>query len=462
MKRIALILAIALGLAATAARAAHQEAVLGGEGEVYRVKSGTYAQLFPGGKEIPSGDRTNLVLALEIVKPDGSPERSLVPGTEGPGADRLPYLQYEETSRTVFLVWETRVNFVHPVLMLSGYNGSWLEPIEILGNPFAPKSSPQLAVTHDTYQLPGSDGQPVTGRRMILHLVWGEEAGDGSIETFYTPVILSDGMRVGRSPVFRLNDLDTSDVAAAEISAGLEQALAIRNGRDERTVVVAFTSPRSHRLITLEIDVLPPQLGQLADEARSHIVDIGAKLSFPADLKLLADEARSHIVDIGFAFHPEIARAVAEDVHSFIQTEGPGQGLKAIAEGARSHIVDIGAKLSGRGLRTSTAASVAASRILEFVPIIEVAPPERDDSLSHFLNVRILSDRPAPALEAGETLLFVSATGREALVAWVKGDRLFYRESSGSGWREPLQLRLSNNLNLNQAIEMLQERIQNR
>jgi hypothetical protein len=469
MRRIGPVLAIALGLGLAAsgvAAAAYQEAALGADGEVYQVKSGIYSQLFPAGKDLTGSNRSNLVLALDVVQPDGSSKRTLVPGTEGPAEDRLPYLQYEEAARMVFLVWETRVNLIHPVLMLSGYNGTWLQPLEILGNPFAPKTSPQLAVTHDTFQETGDDGNPVSRHLTTLHLIWGEEL-DGTIDTFYTPVILKDGQLTGsqgQSPVFRLNDFDTSTVAdAPALGPDLQRALSIQQGRDERMVVVAFPSPRTNRLITLEIDALPPQLSQLADEARSHIVDIGAKMTLPDDVKLLADGARSHIVDIGVAFHPEVAHALADAVHAYILKEGPGSGLKVIADGARSHIVDIGAKLSGRGLRTSTAASVATSAIVEVAPSTEdITPPEKAPTLSHLLNVRVVSDRPAPETGTGQALLFVSKSGEEALVAWMKADRLYYRETSGTGWREQLQLRISENLNLDQAFEVLQRRIQNR
>lgn len=460
-----LALTLSLGLAAcvaTPAGATQQGAVLGAAGEIYLVKSGTYGQLFPNGKELSGTDRSNYVLSLDVVRPDGSLERSLVPGTEGAQAERLPFLQYEELSNTVFLVWETRISLIHPVLMLSGYNGDWIEPIEIIGNPFAPKTSPQLAVTRETLQEVAADGSPLTRHTTVLHLVFGEEVGYGPPETFYVPVVLEDGIPTAPGKVFKLNDLDTSEAAPGEVSANLQQALAIRKGRDERTVVVAFPSPRSHRLVTIEIDSLPPQISQLADGARSHIVDIGARMSLPGDLKKLADDARSHIVDIGRAFHPEVARAIADDVFSYILTEGPGKGLKVIADGARSHIVDIGVKLSGRGLRSSTSASVASSQVLEIAPTADFSPLAEGQPISRLFNVRVVSDRPAPEVGEGEIMLFVSESGEEALLAWVKIDRLFYRESSGTGWREPLQLRLSETLDLVKAAEILQQRIQNR
>src|SRR5829696_7470551 len=175
-----------------------RDAVLGADGEIYIAKAGTYGELFPGGKAV---DSSNPVLALELTRSDGSQERLLVEGTEGPDRDRLPFLLYEESSRTVFLLWETQINEVHPILILSGYNGSWIDPVEIVGNPFAPKTCPRFTITRDTLQEPGSDGALITRHRTMLHLVWGEEGPDGSTEAFYAPVIFDDGVLVARSKV---------------------------------------------------------------------------------------------------------------------------------------------------------------------------------------------------------------------------------------------------------------------
>jgi hypothetical protein len=462
MRRIGPILAFALvlGLAATAARANHQGAILGTGGELYLVKSGTFGDLFPGRQDT---DPINSVLRLDVVAPDGSVQSSLVPGTQGPEVESAPFLQYEEASHTVYLIWETRINVIHPILMLSGFNGGWMwnEPIEIVGNPFAPKTSPQLTVTHDTFEEK-VDGTPVTRHRSILHAVWGEETGSGSIETYYTPIILEDGLFTGRSPVFRLNDLDTaaSVAGASALSPDLLQTLRIQPGRDERTVVVGFVSPRTGRLVTVEIDSLPPQLVQLADGARSHIVDIGARL-YPSQIDKLAEEARSHIVDIGVAFHPEVLRSIADDVKSYLETEGRrGGDLQVIADGARSHIVDIGAKLSGRGLRGTNAASTV-SDIIEVVPDTQLDPPE-DKLDSHLLQLRKASDRPAPGVGRGEVILFVSENGQNVIVAWVEADRVLYRESSGAGWRDPLEVRLTQSMDVRQVLEILEQRVRHR
>ncbi|MGH9360334.1 MAG: hypothetical protein ACRD2T_00345, partial [Thermoanaerobaculia bacterium] len=211
--RILACMAMAAAAAAPALRA-EREAALGSNGELYLVRAGSYGELFPRGR---ATERGNQVLALEVVTPGAPAERLLVPGTEGAEVERLPALVFEDASATVFLVWESQVNYIHPILMLSGLgpNRQWLEPIEIIGNAFADNTSPQLAVTYDTYRDAASAGTEDSRRRTILHLLWGEENGGGLYETFYTPIVLENGSLSGRNPIYRLDELDTSPAAAA-------------------------------------------------------------------------------------------------------------------------------------------------------------------------------------------------------------------------------------------------------
>jgi hypothetical protein len=449
------------GLISSSAWAASQrgESVLGAEGELYTVRTGTYGQLFPGGKQT---QLTNAVLALEVTKPDGTEERLLVNGTTGPEAERLPFLRFEEASKTLFLVWESRVNLVHPILMLSGYNnGSWIEPFEIIGNPFAPKTSPQFAVTQDTYEEQGPNG-PLTRHRTTIHLAWGEEIAGGLISTFYTPVFLENGTFVGRSPVYRLNDLELPEAPGETATPQLAQVLRVQRGRDERTVVVAFTSLTNGRINTLEIDALPAQLSLLADGARAHIIDLGAKL-YPGKMQSLAEEARAHIIDLGRSFQPVISGALASQAQAYILINGssPGSDLKAIADGARAHIIDLGAKLSGRGLKTA-ASELAPPAIVEVQPLSLTATPDALPFSPQFLEVQLVSSRVAPEVGRGDVRMFMSESGQEVLLAWIDGQRVLYVETSGQGWSETREVRITPSFDSTDAFEVLERRVLNR
>jgi hypothetical protein len=451
--RIAAIL-VAFGFISHGLRAsAQREAVLGANGELFTVKSGTYGELFPGQKGIAP---SNPVLALDIQKPDATQTRLLVKGTEGADIDSAPFLLYEEASNTLFLVWEIRLGGVFPVLMLSGYKDTWLDPYAIIDYPFALKTSPQLAVTHDVYREEDESGAatPVTRHRTILHLLWAQESDGGDVETYYTPIFLEDGKFLGRSPSYKLDAFGSpDDTLAASSTAVAAQLTKVQRGRDERTVMVAFAS--GGRLITLEIGALPPQLGRIADGARSHILDFGAK--HPGHLSSLAQATSAEVIRLGASsFDPEVLQSLADQIQSYIANSSPSSPLKVIADGARSHIIDFGAKLSGRGLRT---AASTASDIFEVQPSqLEMAGTEASLP-SQILEIRQVSSWPAP--EAGDTnsRLFVSESGDRALFCWVAGNRVVYREIKDSGWTGLLEIGLSNTLDLARAYEILDQRV---
>ncbi|HWN41440.1 MAG TPA: hypothetical protein VNW71_04430 [Thermoanaerobaculia bacterium] len=458
MKRITLTLAgfVALGLIASAVWAAPQrEMVVGSEGEIYAVRTGIYGELFPGGKETAA---TDPVLALDVTRPDGTSERLLVNGTGGPEVESLPFLLFEESSKALFLVWEARVSLIHPILMLSGYNGDWIEPFEILSNPFSMKSSPQFAVTQDTYQEQGPEG-PVSRHRTTFHMVWGEETENDLIETFYTPIFLENGRFVGRSPIYKLNDIEPKSPENRPVASALAQNIRVQRGRDERTVVVAFVSPASGRLNTLEIDALPMQLSLLADGARAHIIDLGARL-YPGKLKNLAEEARAHIIDLGRSFHPVVSNSLAAQAQTYISGSSPSRPLKSIADGARAHIIDLGAKLSGRGLKNAAGAATSSS-IIE-VPTNSLLANADASFSPQLLQIQMISARPIPEVGEGSIKMFVSEKGQDVLLAWINEQRVLYVETLEAGWSDVREIRLTEDLDSARALKMLEQRVLNR
>jgi hypothetical protein len=459
MKRILRIAALLVAFGFTGHglwASAQREAVLGANGELFTVKSGTYGELFPGQKNI---EASNPVLALDIEKPDATKTRLLVKGTEGTDVDSAPFLLYEEASSTLFLVWEIRLGGVFPVLMLSGYKDSWLDPYAIIDYPFALKTSPQLAVTHDTYREDGSSAEatPVTKHRTILHLLWSQEGDDGAVGTYYTPIFLENGRFLGRSPSYNLDSFGTAETAfAGQATTLAAQLTKVQRGRDERTVMVAFAS--AGRLLTLEIGALPPQLGRIADGARSHIIDFGARL-YPSGLSSLAAEARAEVIRLGASsFDPEVLQSLANQIQTYVATASPKTPLKLIADGARSHIIDFGARLSGRGMRNTQAAS---SSLVEVDPsALEMADGEGSSLPSQILQMGRISSWPAP--ETGmNAQIFVSENGERTIICWAEAKRVVYRESNESGWTGPLELRLSDNVSLTRAYEILEQRVRN-
>ena len=450
--------AVGLGLLATSAfAAASREVALGSEGEIYAVHTGAYGVLFPNGRD---ADPAAPVVALDITKPKTPTQRILVPGTAGEEVENSPSVLFEDDSHTVFLLWETEFNF-HPILQLAGFDGSaWSRPIEVIGNPFAPKTSPQFTITRDAYEDPGTDGSTVIRHRTTLHLVWQEENAAGSWSTLYSPILIDDGGYIGWNPIYVLDEYlqDRVTPAAAEVQPTLARAPIVESGRDERTVVIAYASAALGRLAAIEVDVLPEELTRLADETRRYLLDVGQQL-YPGDLAGLAEKARSHIVDLGHAFRPEVAQSIADQLKAQILAGGD-DGLVALAEKARSHIVDLGAQLSGRGLRGVNGADGTA-KILE----IDQDPPPPASAASSgafFLQFRVVSGMPVPRVGPGAVRLFVSDTGENLIVSWAQADRVLYRNSRNNGWSDARELKFSDTLDLAKAYQILEQRLGNR
>lgn len=453
-------------MTASAAFPAERQAVLGADGAVYVAKTGTYGQLFPGGKGTAA---TDPVVALEVTRPGSPVQRILVPSTANSEVEKSPSLLYEDNSETLFLVWQSAINSIHPILQLSGFDGStWSEPIEVTGNPFAPKTSPQMAITRDTFGDLNEEGELVVRQRTFLHLIWEEEVETGGIlETFYTPILFIDGSYLGWNPVYKLSSLDPAEAAVVAGPAGLSPALvrspSLQGGRDGRTVVVAFVSSTKQRLISLEIDALPQEFSQLADKARSHIIDLGRRPNPPRGLKAIADEARSHIIDLGRAFHTEIAESLANQVHEKILKSGT-QDLSFLGEAARSHIIDLGAKLSGRGLRNPMK-SAAVARTEEIRASAPGSPAPEAPQSSNFIQFRLASSRPAPevgAVDADALRMFISESGENVLIAWPDQNRVLYRDTRGDGWNAVREIKLSDSLDLAHAYEILERQVRSR
>jgi hypothetical protein len=457
MKHTSIIASILLaGSLAAPAIAQDGTAALGASGEVYLAKAGTYKELFP--KEHAT-DPGNPVLAVDLIRPGVAPQRLLVPYTTGSDIETSPAVLFEDDSNTLFLVWASRINYVSSVLMLASFDGAhWGPPIQITGNPFSSKSSPQLAINRDTFLVNDGSGNPVTRRRTIVHIVWEEPnpAGNGNADILYTPVILDEGTYLGWAPVYNLSDLVGRQSSGSSFAPPdtLLQTPVLQSGRDARTLLVGFSSAETRTLSVVEIDVLPEELSQLAEGARANIIDIGRAL-YPSDRSSMAEKSRDFIIARGTAFHDDVIRYIADQVRDQI-TADRGSDLTTLAEGARANIIDIGARLSGRGLRDRNG---DAKSIIER---IESADPATNPAPAHLLHFRVASSRPVPAMGANGLRVFLSDTGEDALVAWTDTGRILYRLSQDAGWSEQRQIKLSDSLDAAHAYEILKQRVRSR
>src|SRR5258706_6970351 len=204
--------------------------------------------------------------------------------------------------------------------MLASFDGtSWGPPIQITGNPFSSKTSPQLAITRDAFSITDDSGNTAIRHRTIVHVGWEEQNANGNTDVLYTPVILEEGNYLGWAPVYNLNDLVGRSPSGSSFAPpdALVQAPVLQGGRDARTLVVGFASAQTRAISAVEIDVLPEEVSLLAEKCRAHIIDLGRTL-YPDHLQTFADKASTDISSIGTAFHADIIPYIAGQIHDLV------------------------------------------------------------------------------------------------------------------------------------------------
>jgi len=450
-----LVLVLGLGFALTSAHAQGMEkdAAVGSDGVLYLVREGTYGALFPGqGLANPEDS----ALAVDLVRPDQTRERLLVPGTETAHSEDSSSLLFEDQSDTLFVLWQTKINVIHSRLNLIALrDGEWSEPIEISGSPFGWKSAPQLAVTRDSFRTLESDGSVRRWTRTVVHLLWWEDGASGEPQAHYSPVTLLDGVYTGWNPVYSLDELAFSESIPASPNLELAQAPRIEPGRNGQSVVIAFVLPGRGQLVTAAIEVLPGELSFIADRIRNQIIDVGRAL-MPDQPTALAGKVRNQIIDVGgrLGLHPSVPAYAAHQAVSEILSSPPEQGLDSLAERVRNQIIDVGARVDDRGLDRASAA--------QRLEILETSNGAETDAPANLFRVVEVSARPVPPTGELDNALFLSRNGREVVVSWIADAVVFYRESRGQGWSEARPLRLGNELDLRHAREILERRADER
>jgi hypothetical protein len=457
-------------LSATAVRADHLNLALGGNGQLYSVQAGLYGALFGSagvqaavaGAPAPSQPPANTsVLALDTTAPGAPTQRQLVPTTDDGAVDSSPALIYEDASSTLFLVWVSSSDPTSSVVKLLSYNGSqWSQPIQIISNPYATKTAPQLTLTRDSYPLTDATTGAVTvHRRTVLHVVWSEDSLSGLYQAYYAPVIFEDGVWIGTVPepmLLNSYDLAESTTPGGPFATPLVYSPTVQSGRDVSTAITAFASDASGMLTAVELDFLPEQLRMLADSCAAAMTANGAQY-FPGNLTALAAQAQAALQANGSAFQPEALQAIGSDMQTQILSGGTSN-LTTMALKTRAVIIDSGARLAARGLKIGPLAppgTIAPSQIVEIVP--------PNGGPSQFLQFRVASTRPWPTVGGTNGMqLFVSHTGDNALASWLSADgtSAYYTNTQLDGsWSPSHQIQLSTSLTLDQALQVLQQRV---
>ncbi len=425
--RILLVALVALLAALPAAEAALAPApsAVAANGTFYKVHAGRFADLFGESPALPA---ERAVLALDLVRPGEPLERWVVPGTEGEEVESSPALLFEEETSTLHLVWNRRIdiNFERSQLVLRALTPEgWGEEIDLSAGSTEEKRAIRILVTGERYQTTIA-GAPVELSRRIVHLVWMEPSSAGP-RPYYSPLVFVEGRFVGWNPVVALEELvgaeSPSPVPAAE---ALAWAPTLSSGRDGSELVAGFVDPRTSRVATVEIRVLPAELGQLADEARGSIIELGQTL-FPADVPALAAEARGSIIELAGTFHPAVATHVADGAQATLLGADPGATLGQVADEARGSIIELVDQVDGSGLANGCAGE---GELLEIPPLV----PEEGRDFTHLLRLRAVRAFGAPEIGAEPPSLLVSPSGDRAMVGWISGTSLHYLETLPDGF----------------------------
>lgn len=445
------------------ALAAESTAVLDHQGTLYTLLSGRRGDLFTGVK----GPAANApVLALEIRQPGETPEdteirRLLVADTGDAAQEESANLVLEEAAGTVYVVW-SRIPAEGPVeLRVSGLvEDQWSEPVslEAMGDLTV---APQLLVTRDRMAKPDPDtGVLRSTARTVLHLLWAEDAAEGE-RVLYSPLVLEDGAYVGEAPRMVLNDFDPTttpgDKGATSISAPTLAA-----GVDNQSVIAGFVNMATGRQLSIELRMLPFALGTLARDVRDFILDEGVGIVGPGSVESLAGGVGGMIIETGREFHPGVRfyfASVAQEavLEEALASDGPGVGLQSLAGGVGGMIIEVGSRFFGTdGLDRNFVASRLS--LVEIGSAVELDP---DTLVNHLLRVYVVSDREAPDV-GGDAALLVSEDGEEGMVAWPEGEELRYRETSGAIWSDVRAVPLDEGFDLEQARQLLRQRLQRR
>ncbi|MFW6012173.1 MAG: hypothetical protein ACOC92_00515 [bacterium] len=466
----ALTFALGLALAAPVIAAPPRPTAVGNDGELFVLHEGAYGDLFPDQELAEAG---HPALALDRTISGGETERLLVPGTASADVEDSASILFEEESGTLFILWQTKINVLHSRLNLIGFRGGeWTEPVEISGNPYGWKSSPQFAVARDSFRTLREDGSPQTWTRTVVHLLWWEDSPSGHPIPYYSPVTFVEGEYAGWNPVHRLDDLLPADLLPANgpSSRGdpvaLAKAMAIQEGRNTRSATVGFVDPETGWLVSIVLELIPGEITFIADEIRAQIDDFGRNIR-PDPPETIAAKTRSRIHELGsdLGLHPGLTRYLADEVHAEIAGAAPSEPISSIADRIRAQIDDFGARLTDTGLdrMVGKAAATTAPVVLQLPPAPDATETEDEGSaVPHKLRLVAASIRSVPDTGREGLKLHLAPNGREALVSWLGDGVVQYRESLGEGWSAPRSVRLGDDLDLDRAHQVMKQRANQR
>lgn len=431
---------------------------LTGNGDVYFVESGRYAELFPEGGEAGDDDA---VLAVSVLRGDGSAERLLVPETAGPEVETAAALVAGPNGAAVYLLWEAGTELSRLRLARLDADG-WGEPVDVSRGSAVVAGSPKVMATRDRSLLTGGtggeEGEAVLSHRSVLHVAWLEDPA----EAVYAPVVIEDGTYLGDHALFDLGRFAPEPPAAEpgapapEPPAVAARPLLTLEPGQEGAAVAAFTDPETGELVSLELRPVAGELSEIGDRVRDGIVDLTRQLEpgDPDSLESLAGGARAQLINVGHQLRPAVLGVLAAEIEGYVLETGGDWAFQpdVMAARTRNHLISVGASFDHTSI--SNLHGGARAQLINVGHHLE--GPER----SHDLSVRVAASRPVPELPPeAVSAVYLSASGAAALVAWEQEGLVHYLESEGEGWSEPITLGIEASADPDLVDDLLTDRV---
>jgi len=440
-----LLVLAALLSAGGAARSAAVVRIVDNNGALLQLSIGKYADLFSVGT---AQSASTYVLAVDVAR-DGQPaSRLLVPGSEGIARDAVPYLLSSPADSAFFVVWTATQSNGDSRVLVNWYGAQgWSDPVELIT---VSGAAPQVVLTRDSFVSHPTADTTVQHSRIVLHFFWWvAENNDWVVR--YTPAIFIDGHFVGVLPVLDLTVLDPLPPLGQGFFTveQLRASLSVTANGESPRFAVSFARQATGRLLTYEIQLLPKELGDLADKARGHIIDLAASLG--PNRNALGGAMAQWLLDQGRTLHPADSLFVAEGTASMLQSSDPAERVESIAERARGHIIDLVAAPVRGGVRDEDPAQS------ESLILIPEQSSVASGTTYHVLRARLMGDRIAPLWLTPATpfQLLTSPHAGRVVIASVGTDRVTFAESSDTfNWSDKRSLSLSA-LSQQEALDLL-------
>jgi hypothetical protein len=167
MKRLLLILLVAIAPVALFGDVIDRDVLLTQDGTLYTVES----------VNSDSSSGASRYLALTIQRGSDKPQTVTVPDSLADGVHWRPALAYDSVSNTLFIFWLKMPNAMSSELMLASYsNGKFQPAVSIDSQPYHLRFNLRIAITRHLSQVQ-FDGSIVDVPALLVHAVWWEQTG---------------------------------------------------------------------------------------------------------------------------------------------------------------------------------------------------------------------------------------------------------------------------------------------